>query len=349
MDISELVQLLKEMVAIPSVSREEQALADHLQARLEAAGLSVCRKGANLWIEEDGRGDGRPVLLLNGHIDTVRPAAGYSRDPYIPYEENGRIYGLGTNDDAASVLALLEAYLRLLPKKRGYRMVWSATAEEEVSGSGGLELILPELGDIALAVVGEPTGMRMAVAEKGLMVLDCTAYGRSGHAARDEGENALYKALPDIEWFRNHRFERVSDYLGEVKMSVTMISCGTQHNVVPDKCSFVVDLRPNGLYTNAELLEPIRSEVSCELKPRSLRHNSSHISPDHPVVQRALELGLELFGSPTTSNQTLLSCPSVKIGPGDSARSHCSDEYICIDEISQAVDIYVNLLDSLII
>ena len=247
------------------------------------------------------------------------------------------------------MLALLEAYIRLLPKKRGYRMVWSATAEEEVSGSGGLELILPELGDIALAVVGEPTGMRMAVAEKGLMVLDCTAYGRSGHAARDEGENALYKALPDIEWFRNHRFERVSDYLGEVKMSVTMISCGTQHNVVPDKCSFVVDLRPNGLYTNSELLELIRSEVSCELKPRSLRHNSSHISPDHPVVQRARELGLELFGSPTTSNQTLLSCPSVKIGPGDSARSHCSDEYICIDEISQAVDIYVNLLDSLII
>ena len=237
------------------------------------------------------------------------------------------------------MLALLEAYIRLLPKKRGYRMVWSATAEEEVSGSGGLELILPELGDIALAVVGEPTGMRMAVAEKGLMVLDCTAYGRSGHAARDEGENALYKALPDIEWFRNHRFERVSDYLGEVKMSVTMISCGTQHNVVPDKCSFVVDLRPNGLYTNSELLELIRSEVSCELKPRSLRHNSSHISPDHPVVQRARELGLELFGSPTTSNQTLLSCPSVKIGPGDSARSHCSDEYICIDEISQAVDI----------
>ena len=347
MNINELTDILKGLVSIPSLSRQEKDAADYLEDRLVRIGLKPCRKGNNLWVEEEGSGDGRPVVLMNAHIDTVKPAPGYSRDPFTPVEEGDRIYGLGTNDDGASLVALLEAFLRLLPRRRSYRMIWSATAEEEVCGEGGLDSILPELGKLDLAIVGEPTGMRMAVAEKGLIVLDCTAHGRSGHAARDEGENAIYNALNDIEWFRNHRFERVSDYLGPVRMSVTMISGGLQHNVVPDTCNFVVDVRPNGLYSNTELLDIIRSSVSCDLVPRSLRHGSSHIAPDHPVVRRAESIGIELFGSPTTSNQTLLDFPSVKIGPGDSARSHTADEYILKSEIAGAVDIYVELLEKL--
>lgn len=347
MNINELTDILKGLVSIPSPSRQEKDAADFLEGRLKGIGLAPRRKGNNLWIEEEGSGDGRPVVLLNAHIDTVKPAAGYSRDPFTPVEDGDKIYGLGTNDDGASLVALLEAFLRLLPRRRSYRMIWSATAEEEVCGEGGLDSILPELGNIDLAIVGEPTGMRMAVAEKGLIVLDCTAHGRSGHAARDEGENAIYNALNDIEWFRNHHFERVSDYLGPVRMSVTMISGGLQHNVVPDTCNFVVDIRPNGLYSNVELLDIIRGSVSCDVVPRSLRHGSSHIDPGHPVVKRAESIGIELFGSPTTSNQTLLDFPSVKIGPGDSARSHTADEYILKSEIADAVDIYVELLEKL--
>ncbi|MGM9739620.1 MAG: M20 family metallo-hydrolase [Candidatus Cryptobacteroides sp.] len=347
MNINELTDILKGLVSIPSLSRQEKEAADYLEGRLVRIGLKPCRKGNNLWVEEPGRGDGRPVVLLNAHIDTVKPAAGYSRDPFTPVEDGDKIYGLGTNDDGASLVALLEAFSRLLPCSRPYRLIWSATAEEEVCGEGGLDSILPELGNIDLAIVGEPTGMKMAVAEKGLIVLDCTAHGKSGHAARDEGENAIYNALNDIEWFRNHRFERVSDYLGPVRMSVTMISGGLQHNVVPDTCNFVVDIRPNGLYSNVELLDIIRGSVSCDVVPRSLRHGSSHIDPGHPVVTRAESIGIELFGSPTTSNQTLLDFPSVKIGPGDSARSHTADEYILKSEIADAVDIYVELLEKL--
>ncbi|MGN1232208.1 MAG: M20/M25/M40 family metallo-hydrolase [Candidatus Cryptobacteroides sp.] len=347
MNINELIDILKGLVSIPSLSRQEKDAADYLEGRLSGIGLAPLRKGNNLWIEEAGRGDGRPVVLLNAHIDTVKPAPGYTRDPFTPFEDGDRIYGLGTNDDGASLVAMLEAFIRLLPTGRGFRMVWSATAEEEVCGEGGLDSILPELGNIDLAIVGEPTGMRMAVAEKGLIVLDCTAHGRSGHAARDEGENAIYNALKDIEWFRNHRFERVSDYLGPVRMSVTMINSGLQHNVVPDTCNFVVDVRPNGLYSNEELLEIIRNSVSCDVVPRSLRHGSSHIARDHPVVRRAESIGTELFGSPTTSNQTLLDFPSVKIGPGDSARSHTADEYILKSEIADAVELYVKLLQGL--
>lgn len=349
MELKEQIDLLKGLIAIPSVSRDEKAAADFLEASLKAMGLNPKRKGCNLWLEGQDDDPAKPLLLLNAHIDTVMPAAGYSRDPFTPAVEDGKLYGLGSNDDGGSLVSLLEIWLRLSSRPQPYRIVWSATAEEEVSGKDGLELILPELGPVALAVVGEPTGMKMAVAEKGLMVLDCTARGRSGHAARNEGDNALYKALSDIEWFRSHCFERVSGYLGPVKMNVTMISCGTQHNVVPDSCSFVVDVRPNGMYSNSELLEIIRSNVSCEVSARSLRHNSSQIDSGHPVVQRAEELGIELFASPTTSNQTLLSCPSVKIGPGDSARSHTPDEYIFIEEIAQAADIYERLLDGLVL
>lgn len=340
------IDLLKNMIRIPSFSRDEGAVADFLERWMLTEGFAVRRLGNNLWMES-GPADGRPTILLNAHIDTVKPASGYTRDPFTPEIEDGCLYGLGSNDDGGSLIALLETYSRLIQKEQPYRLIFSATAEEEVSGKGGLDLILPELGLIDFGVMGEPTGMRMAVAERGLMVLDCTAYGKSGHAARNEGVNAIYKAIEDIQWFKSHSFDRVSDFLGAVKMSVTQINAGTQHNVVPDKCTFVVDVRPNGMYTNPELLELIKSSVSCEVKERSTRIGSSHLPMDHPAVVRGLSLGLEPFGSPTTSNQALCHFPTLKIGPGDSARSHSADEYIRLDEIADGIETYVALLDGL--
>lgn len=340
------IDLLKNMIRIPSFSRDEGAVADFLERWMLTEGFEARRLGNNLWIES-GPADGRPTILLNAHIDTVKPASGYTRDPFTPEIEDGCLYGLGSNDDGGSLIALLETYSRLIQKEQPYRLIFSATAEEEVSGKGGLDLILPELGRIDFGVMGEPTGMRMAVAERGLMVLDCTAYGKSGHAARNEGVNAIYKAIEDIQWFKSHSFDRVSDFLGAVKMSVTQINAGTQHNVVPDKCTFVVDVRPNGMYTNPELLELIKSSVSCEVKERSTRIGSSHLPMDHPAVVRGLSLGLEPFGSPTTSNQALCHFPTLKIGPGDSARSHSADEYIRLDEIADGIETYVALLDGL--
>lgn len=340
------IDLLKNMIRIPSFSRDEGAVADFLERWMLTEGFAARRLGNNLWMES-GPADGRPTILLNAHIDTVKPASGYTRDPFTPEIEDGCLYGLGSNDDGGSLVALLVTYSRLIQKEQPYRLIFSATAEEEVSGKGGLDLILPELGRIDFGVMGEPTGMRMAVAERGLMVLDCTAYGKSGHAARNEGVNAIYKAIEDIQWFKSHSFDRVSDFLGAVKMSVTQINAGTQHNVVPDRCTFVVDVRPNGMYTNPELLEMIKSSVSCEVKERSTRIGSSHLPMDHPAVVRGLSLGLEPFGSPTTSNQALCHFPTLKIGPGDSARSHSADEYIRLDEIADGIETYVALLDGL--
>lgn len=337
------IDLLKNMIRIPSVSREEKDAADYMERWMKGNGFEARRLGNNLWMES-GPVDGRPTILLNAHIDTVKPASGYTRDPFTPEIEDGCLYGLGSNDDGGSLVALLETYSRLIQKEQPYRLIFSATAEEEVSGKGGLDLILPELGRIDFGVMGEPTGMRMAVAERGLMVLDCTAYGKSGHAARNEGVNAIYKAIEDIQWFKSHSFDRVSDFLGAVKMSVTQINAGTQHNVVPDRCTFVVDVRPNGMYTNPELLEMIKSSVSCEVKERSTRIGSSHLPMDHPAVVRGLSLGLEPFGSPTTSNQALCHFPTLKIGPGDSARSHSANEYIRLDEIGEGIETYVALL-----
>ena len=346
LEFMDTIELLMDMIRIPSFSREEGRAADFLEGWMKDNGFEVRRSGNNLWVES-GPADGRPTVLLNAHIDTVRPASGYSRDPFTPTIEDGCLYGLGSNDDGGSLIALLETYSRLIKKEQPYRLIFSATAEEEVSGKGGLDMLLPELGRIDFGVMGEPTGMRMAVAERGLMVLDCTAYGKSGHAARNEGVNAIYKAIEDIQWFKSHSFDRVSDFLGAVKMSVTQINAGTQHNVVPDKCMFVVDVRPNGMYTNPELLELIKSSVSCEVKERSTRIGSSHLPMDHPAVVRGLSIGLEPFGSPTTSNQALCHFPTLKIGPGDSARSHSADEYIRLDEIANGIETYVALLDGL--
>lgn len=346
MELKELTELLQEMIRIPSVSREETAVCDFLESWLKSHGLSPKRKGNNLWICAEAD-PAKPTILLNAHIDTVKPAASYTRDPFSADIEDGVLYGLGSNDDGASVVSLLEAFLRLTSRPQPYNLIWSATAEEEVCGKTGIELIFPEIGHIDLGVMGEPTRMQMAVAERGLMVLDCTARGKSGHAARNEGINAIYEALPDIEWFRTFTFPKVSEFLGPVKTSVTMINAGTQHNVVPDTCTFVVDVRSNGLYSNKELLEYIKTQVKCEVKERSTRLGASHISQDHPVVKRGLSLGLTAFGSPTCSNQTLSPFTTIKIGPGDSARSHMADEYILLSEIEEGIKIYVNLLDNL--
>ena len=340
------MELLAKLIAIPSFSREETAAADFLEGYLRADGLEVRRKGNNLWVESEPEST-KPTLLLNAHIDTVKPASGYTRDPFTPCLVGDRLYGLGSNDDGGSLVALLEAYKLLSSRPQPYRLVYSVTAEEEVGGKDGIEAVIPDFGNVALGIIGEPTGMRMAVAEKGLMVLDCTAFGKSGHAARNEGVNAIYEALESIEWFRTYNFEKVSEFTGPVKMTVTQISAGTQHNVVPDRCDFVVDIRGNGIYDNLAILEEVGKHVKCSFKPRSTRHNGASIALDHPVVQRGLSLGLGTFGSPTTSNQSVCPFTTLKIGPGQSSRSHTADEFICLSEIAEAVDIYVKLLDGL--
>lgn len=344
----EAIDLLKGMISRPSFSREETAVADYLQKCWSDAGHHVFRKGNNLWIIAPGFDFAKPTLLLNSHIDTVKPAAGWQKDPFLPEEtEDDRLYGLGSNDAGASVVSLYEAFTILSAKAQPYNLIFLASCEEEVSGKNGIESVLPELPPIRFAVVGEPTGMRPAIAEKGLMVLDCVATGKAGHAARNEGVNAIYKAIEDINWFSTYQFPEKSDLLGPVKMTVTIIKAGTQHNVVPDRCEFTVDIRSNEFYSNERLFELIKEQVGCEIKARSFRLNSSRTEPEHPFVQRCLMLGKEPFGSPTLSDQALMRFPSVKIGPGDSVRSHSADEYIYGPEIRDAITTYVRLLDGI--
>lgn len=344
----EAIDLLKGMISRPSFSREETAVADYLQKCWSDAGHHIFRKGNNLWIIAPGFDFAKPTLLLNSHIDTVKPAAGWQKDPFLPEEtEDDRLYGLGSNDAGASVVSLYEAFTILSAKAQPYNLIFLASCEEEVSGKNGIENVLPELPPIRFAVVGEPTGMRPAIAEKGLMVLDCVATGKAGHAARNEGVNAIYKAIEDINWFSTYQFPEKSDLLGPVKMTVTIIKAGTQHNVVPDRCEFTVDIRSNEFYSNERLFELIKEQVGCEIKARSFRLNSSRTEPEHPFVQRCLMLGKEPFGSPTLSDQALMRFPSVKIGPGDSARSHSADEFIYGPEIRDAITTYVRLLDGL--
>ncbi|AHM62412.1 peptidase M20 [Flammeovirgaceae bacterium 311] len=344
----EAVELLKALISTPSFSREEGPTADLIESFLQKKGQPPQRQGHNVWCVATNHNAGAPTLLLNSHHDTVKPVAGWTKDPFEPVVEEDILYGLGSNDAGASAVSLLAAFLHLsrLPKLP-YKLIVAITAEEEVSGPGGVQSILPQLGEIALAVVGEPTSLELAIAERGLMVLDCVVRGRAGHAARNEGENALYKALADIEWFRTYQFSKTSEVLGPVKMSVTQIQAGTQHNVVPDECRFVVDVRTNECYRNTELLELIRQQVGAEVTPRSTRLNSSGIAPDHPLVQKALSMGVGLYGSPTLSDQALMPFPSVKIGPGDSARSHTANEYIRLSEIKAGIQRYIALLEDL--
>jgi acetylornithine deacetylase len=347
MRIERAISLLKQMIATPSPSREEGRVADIIEAELRALGFEPQRKGNNVWAEAWVYDTTKPTILLDGHIDTVKPNSAWVRNPYEAVVEDDRLYGLGGNDDGGSVVALLAAFTRLATTEQPYNLIFLASAEEEVTGVGGVRTVLPELGDIDFAIVGEPTSLQPAVAERGLLVLDCVAYGKSGHAAREEGENAIYKALQDIEWFRTYQFAKSSPLLGGVKMSVTGIEAGTQHNVVPAECRFVVDVRVNECYTNQEVLAEIYRNVKCDVTPRSTHLNSSSLSVEHPAVRRLVAMGREPFGSPTLSNQAVMPFPTLKIGPGDSARSHTADEYILLSEIEQAVELYSALLDGL--
>ena len=342
--------LLKHLIAIPSLSKEEDKTADLIFNYLQSNGFSPERNGNNVWVQSL-ISDKLPTVLLNSHHDTVKPSSSWTFDPFIPTEKDGKLYGLGSNDAGASVVSQMMAFFELSKQpNRPYNLIYSATAEEEITGLGGVISILPYLGKIDLAIVGEPTQMQMAIAEKGLMVLDCKVMGKTGHAARDEGLNPIYLAMEDIEWFRTFQFPKESEILGKVKTSVTIINAGYQHNVVPDICSYVVDVRTNEQYTNEQSLELIISHMKhSEVTPRSLRHNSSFIPLNHPLVKRGLSLGLTYYGSPTTSDQAVMRLTSMKIGPGDSARSHTANEYIELDEIKTGISIYIELLNGLVL
>ncbi len=339
------VDLLRHLIAIPSLSSDEGRTADLIASTLQANGYEPRRTGNNVW----ARGDvspGRPTILLNSHHDTVPPSSDYTRSPFEPFEEGGRLYGLGSNDAGGPLVSLFQAFVESGRRKDlPFNLLFVASAEEETSGAGGIGLVLPELGDIDCGIVGEPTSLEVAIAEKGLMVLECTAHGRSGHAARDEGENAFYRALKDIEWFRSYRFEKVSETLGPVHMAVTVINAGSAHNVVPDRCTFTVDVRTTDLVGNREALEIIRAHVESDVEPRSMRLNSSGVPADHPLVRSIERSGLPTYGSPTLSDQAQMPFPTIKFGPGDSARSHTPDEYIMVDDIGRAIDLITQLIE----
>ncbi len=341
------IQLIREMISIPSVSREEKRIADWVEGCLEEWGQRTLRLNNNVWVRHHVS-DKLPTILLNSHLDTVKPVEGWTCDPYFPLMKESIIYGLGSNDAGGALVSLLVTFLYYTEQdKLSYNLIFAATAEEEISGEKGVSCILEKLGVIDLGIVGEPTSCKMAVAEKGLMVLDCLSKGSSAHAASGMGTNAIYQAMKDLEWFRNFSFEKSSPWLGGVSMQVTGIEAGTQHNVVPDACRFVVDVRSNECYDNKSVFRVIRENVSSEVKARSFRLNPSLIPEDHPLVQRGLELGLEAYGSPTLSDQTLMPFTTLKIGPGDWSRSHTADEFITKDEIRQGIITYIQLLDGL--
>jgi len=343
------VGLLQQLIRIPSFSREEDKTGDVIEHFLDLQGIKTERKLNNIWARNKHFDPAKPTILLNSHHDTVKPNSGYTRDPFDAAIEDGILYGLGSNDAGGCLVSLIATFLHFYDRADlKYNFCLSTTSEEEISGVNGLELIIPQLGELAFGIVGEPTQMHLAIAEKGLMVLDCTAHGKAGHAAREEGENAIYKALTDIEWFRNYRFPKESEVFGPVKMSVTIINAGSQHNVVPASCVFTVDVRVTDAYRNEEVLNIIREHVTCDVKPRSIRLKPSSIDKDHPIVQAGIALGRNTYGSPTTSDQSLLDIPSLKIGPGDSARSHTADEFVYVDEIREGIEIYIKMLEAIV-
>ena len=344
--VNDAIELLQQLIATPSVSRDEGAAADVMETFMDRWGLPHGREGNNLWVGSPDWSDQRPTIMLNAHIDTVKPVASWTRDPFKPQIEDGRLYGLGSNDCGGGLVALLQAYRIMKDRQRSYNLLYVVSAEEEISGKDGFSRVLPLLPPVDVAIVGEPTGMQPAIAEKGLMVIDGYAYGTSGHAARNEGVNAIYEALDDLTWLRDYQFRKESRLLGRTKMSVTVIEAGTQHNVVPDKLHFVIDVRPNEFYQNEYIFRFLQKKMKkCELKERSFRLHSSMIAEDHPLVQKCVAMGMKPFGSPTLSDQALMPFPSFKLGPGESSRSHSADEFICLSEIEQAIQTYVTLLE----
>lgn len=351
---NEAVALLQKLIATPSVSRDETAAADILEETIKGYGLVPHRKGNNIWVLSAAWDDSKPVVMLNAHIDTVKPVATWTRDPFEPTIEGDRLYGLGSNDCGGGLVSLLQAFRILHDKALPYNLLYLASCEEEVSGTGGIRLALPELyatipqfskaEEMVVAVVGEPTGMNPAIAERGLMVIDGVAHGKSGHAARNEGVNAIYEALDDLLFIREYQFEKVSDLLGPTKMQCTVVNSGTQHNVVPDECKFIIDVRTNEHYTNEEVFAFLETKLKSDITARSFHLHSSSIPKEHTLIQRCLAMGMTPFGSPTLSDQALMRFPSFKLGPGESARSHSANEFICLSEIKDAITKYVQLI-----
>lgn len=348
-DAEKQVALLARLIATPSFSGDEKATAEIIAAFFADHSIETQRLNNNVWARNKYYDAAKPTILLNSHHDTVNPNSAYTRDPFAPTIEDGKLYGLGSNDAGASVVSLMAAFLHFYGHKDlKYNLIIAITGEEEKSGHNGLESVIPHLGKLDFAIVGEPTLMQLAIAERGLIVLDCIAHGRAGHAAREEGDNAIYKAMKDVEWFRTYKFPLKSDLFGEVKMSVTVINAGTQHNVVPADCRFTVDIRVTDKYTNPEIVEFITKSVDCEVIARSTRLRPSSIDPSHPIVRAGVALGLKTYGSPTSSDQTILDIPSVKIGVGNSARSHSADEFVYIHEIEEGINLYIKLLESIL-
>lgn len=340
---NDAVELLERLIATPSVSREEERAADVMQQTIEGYGMECHRLDNNVWCIAPNYDESKETILLNAHIDTVKPVKTWMRNPFCPTLEDDRLYGLGSNDCGGGLVSLLQTFRILCNRKRTFNLIFLASAEEEVSGSKGISEVLPLLPPVSVAIVGEPTGMQPAVAEKGLMVLDITAHGKSGHAARGEGINAIYEALDDLCWLRQYKFKKISEFLGPTVMNVTVIKAGTQHNVVPDTCEMVVDVRTNELYDNEEVYNFIRRHLRSDVRARSFRLHSSGISLNHPIVERCVAMGMKPFGSPTLSDQALMPFNSLKLGPGESSRSHSADEFIKISEINDAIKKYVEI------
>ena len=346
----EAVALLKELISTPSFSKEEDQTAGILTRYIANHGIAHSRIKNNVYAFNQFHDPSKPTILLNSHHDTVQPNKGYTLDPFAPIVKEGKLYGLGSNDAGGPLVSLYAAFLFFYGKENmKYNLLFAATAEEEISGKDGIEMLLPYLGNIDSAIVGEPTQMQMAVAERGLLVMDCTADGIAGHAAREEGENALYKAVDDIAWIRNYRFEKISTLLGQSKMSVTVINTDNKaHNVVPSSCNFVIDARINELYSFEEVIDTINKNIKSSVTPRSLRMRSSFIPLEHPLVMAGTSLGRTYYGSPTTSDKALMPFHALKMGPGDSARSHTADEYIYIKEIEEGIELYTRLLEKVL-
>ncbi|WP_114749183.1 M20 family metallo-hydrolase [Pleomorphovibrio marinus] len=342
---TDALELLKSLIATPSLSREEEGTALLIQGYFQNKEIKSYRTKNNIWAVNKNFDPKKPSLLLNSHHDTVKPNKGYNNDPFSPIQKDGKLFGLGSNDAGGCLVSLIAAFVHFYTLELPYNLILAATAEEEISGKGGIAHLLEKLPPLELAIVGEPTLLKMAVAEKGLMVIDATTKGKAGHAAREEGINALYLALDDLLLIRDFKFEKVSEYLGENKVSATVIQAGSQHNVVPDTCTFTLDVRVTDAYTLEETLEELKSKLKAELVPRSMRLQSSRIDRQHKIIHVAEALGIDLFGSPTLSDQALIPYPSVKIGPGDSARSHTADEFIYQDEIRQGIASYIQLLE----
>ncbi|MFD2720807.1 M20 family metallo-hydrolase [Hymenobacter monticola] len=343
----EAVELLIRLINTPSFSREEAGTATLIEEFLTVHGVTAKRQQNNVWAISQHFDASKPTILLNSHHDTVKAGAGWQYDPFGAVLEGDKLIGLGSNDAGASAVSLLATFLYFQDKPSAFNLICAITAEEEISGANGIRSVLPEFGKIDLGIVGEPTGMNMAIAEKGLIVLDCTAHGKTGHAARDEGENALYKALDDIQWLRQFQFPEVSALLGPVKTTVTQISAGAQHNVVPDRCQFVIDVRTNELYQNQKIVNFLREKLQSEIVPRSTHLNSSSIGETHPLIQKGMAMGKTTYGSPTLSDQAMMPFATLKMGPGESARSHTPDEFILLSEIKSGIRDYIELLTDL--